>query len=118
MTLDSGVASKDRRLWAAVILQAVADVDLNTPTVTPGSRGKKQEFINEEFNSIRTDAINWLTEDASYVGSFRWICDSLGLDFYRLQNMALTKEGRKKLRGNDKRNKIERDDTESDEGDV
>lgn len=110
------VYSSDRKLWAAVIIQAVVDVDLSPIKITPNSKGKNLQRFADEVEEARADAIMWLADSAISVGSFRWICDMLDLDFHRLQNMSLTREGRKQLRGNDKRFKCEKE-TESDETD-
>ena len=60
-----------RRLWAAVMYQAIKDVDCGD------ARG-----------------INWVYARRNSVGSMRWICDMLDLDYSKLQMLCTTRDGR------------------------
>ena len=71
---DSGV----RRLWAAVLWQAIKDAD---------------------YAEGRGSAFNWIFSKRTDVGSMRWICDMLDLDFDKLQTMSMSRAGRSKILG-------------------
>jgi hypothetical protein len=60
-----------RRLWAAVMYEAVRGVD----------RGE-------------APAINWVYSRRTGVGSMRWICDMLDLDYNKLSILCTTRDGR------------------------
>ena len=63
-------------LWSAVIYLAIKDMDT----------------YNE-----RRPAINWVFSDDTGVGSMRWICDMLDLDYERLLHLATSRTGRKRI---------------------
>jgi hypothetical protein len=63
-------------LWATVIYQAINDIDSHTE---------------------RRPAIDWVFSDRTDVGSMRWICDMLDLDYGKLLNLSMTREGRSKI---------------------
>lgn len=65
-----------RRMWAAVVYQAVKDM---------------------EYETGRRPAINWMYSDRTGVGSMRWICDMLDLDYYKLTQLCMTRAGRAKI---------------------
>jgi hypothetical protein len=65
-----------RGLWAAVLYQAISDMD--------------------SWNE-RRPAIDWVFSEREDEGSMRWICDMLDLDYYKLQNLSMTREGRSKI---------------------
>ena len=65
-----------RALWATVIYQAINDIDSHTE---------------------RRVAIDWVFSDRSDVGSMRWICDMLDLDYHKLVRLSMTREGRSKI---------------------
>lgn len=65
-----------RRLWAAIVYQAVKDM---------------------EYETGRRTAINWMYSDRTGVGSMRWICDMLDLDYYKLTQLCMTRAGRAKI---------------------
>lgn len=60
-----------RRLWAAVMYEAIRGID----------RGE-------------SPAINWLYSKRASVGSMRWICDMLDLDYNKLSMLCTTRDGR------------------------
>ena len=60
-----------RRLWAAVMYEAIRGID----------RGE-------------SPAINWLYSKLAGVGSMRWICDMLDLDYHKLTMLCTTRNGR------------------------
>jgi hypothetical protein len=65
-----------RRMWAAVVYQAVKDM---------------------EYETGRRPAINWMYSDRTGVGSMRWICDMLDLDYYKLTQLCMTRAGRARI---------------------
>ena len=65
-------------LWAAVINQAVADMESYR-------QGDKRS------------AERWIFSPADAPGSFVWVCDMLDLDAGRLQTLCMTREGRRSL---------------------
>lgn len=77
---DSGY----RRLWSAVVYQAIKDM---------------------EYETGRRTVLDWIYSGEDSVGSMRWICDMLDLDYQKLLHLAMTREGRRKiLRRNDSDN--------------
>jgi hypothetical protein len=60
-----------RRLWAAVLYQAIKDLDEG-----------------------ESPAINWVYARRNSAGSMRWICDMLDLDYSKLQMLCTTRDGR------------------------
>ena len=100
---NSGVV----RLWAAVVLQGLVDMDLKE------ARSRKPVI---DVKAIRAEAQEWfMSDEPQRVGSFRWICDMLELDFHKIQNMAMTREGRVKLLGLDRRRSKPKQETEEEE---
>jgi len=75
-----------RRLWASVILQAIADMDCNA-----NSNGKVAAFI-------RRSARDWINSDSDEIASCKWICEVLDIDHTRLMFKCATREGRKEIR--------------------
>jgi hypothetical protein len=67
-----------RRIWAHVLLNALRECNHPTQCVT---------------------AKAWIFSSRQGVGSLRWICDHLDLDFYEIQTLAMTREGRARLMG-------------------
>jgi len=65
-----------RRIWASVLYLAIRDCN----------RGGYQRV-----------AMNWIYSSNTHVGSLRWICDMLDLDFNAVQQMCMTREGRSKI---------------------
>lgn len=65
-----------RALWAAVLYQAISDMDSWCE---------------------RRPAIDWVFAAREDEGSMRWICDMLDLDYYKLQRLSMTREGRSKI---------------------
>lgn len=65
-----------RALWAAVMYQAISDMD---------------------SWSERRPAVDWIYGERENEGSMRWVCDMLDLDYHKLQNLCMTREGRSKL---------------------
>jgi hypothetical protein len=72
-----------RALWSAVLFQAIRDLD----------------------SCRRREAVNWVFSDRTQPCSMRWICDVCDLDYEKLQNMCLSRAGRARLLGRDKRNR-------------
>lgn len=77
-----------RRLWAAVVYQAIRDM--------------------ESFSERRL-AMDWINSKSNRPQSMRWICDMLDLDYYKLLTLSMTREGRSKiLRWEDRNGKVKR----------
>lgn len=70
-----------RRLWAAVVYQAVKDI----------------------HGSPRGAASDWMYSKRTGIGSMRWICDMLDLDYYKLLNLCMTRSGRAVILRQDRR---------------
>ena len=70
-----------RRLWAAVVYQAVKDI----------------------HGSPRGAAADWMYSKRTNVGSMRWICDMLDLDYYKLLTLCMTRTGRAVILKQDRR---------------
>ena len=65
-----------RALWAAMVYQAIADMN------RVGYARKASE---------------WIYSDQQGVGSMRWVCDMIDLDYDRLQMLSMTREGRRQI---------------------
>lgn len=65
-----------RALWASVLYLAIRDCN---------RRG------------FAKSAIHWIYAPHDEVGSLRWICDMLDLDYDELQKICMTREGRAKI---------------------
>jgi hypothetical protein len=75
-----------RRLWAAVLIQAIADVD--SPGRVEGMTASK----------VRLDAWQWLNSDNNGPTSCKWICEILDIDHEMLVFSCNTREGRRHIR--------------------
>jgi hypothetical protein len=113
--VDPGVARADRRLWCSVVIQAAADMDLTIPNVTPSARRPNPHVIADEIKAIREEARKWFLSTDRSVGSFGWICDTMDLDYYKIQSLSMTREGRKMLTGDDRRMRANKEQGASDE---
>jgi len=105
--IDSGVARCDRRLWCAVIIQAATDMDMRVPKVkpSPSNPNRNADKLTENIEEIRKDARDWFLSTDKSVGAFGWICDTLDLDYHKIQSLSMTREGRRILTGDDNRKK-------------
>lgn len=65
-----------RALWAAIVYQAIADMN------RAGYARKASE---------------WIYSDQQDIGSMRWVCDMIDLDYDRLQMLSMTREGRRQI---------------------
>ena len=65
-----------RRLWAAVVHQAVKDLD-----------GAANAAL----------ARRWIYGARRDAGSIFWVCDMLDLDYNKLLTLCMTREGRRKI---------------------
>lgn len=74
------------RIWAAVVHQAIKDID----------------------QSPRGAAADWMYSKRTSVGSMRWICDMLDLDYYKLLNLCMTRAGRAVILKKDRRRNPDR----------
>ena len=76
---DSQLVADDqpiRALWAAIVYQAVADMNRT------GYARKAKDWIYSEHQGV---------------GSMRWVCDMIDLDYDRLQMLSMTREGRRQI---------------------
>jgi hypothetical protein len=80
---DSGC----RRLWAAVVYQAIKDM---------------------EYETGRRRALNWIYSGEDSVGSMRWVCDMLDLDYHKLLRLSMTRAGRRQILRRDNRERVPR----------
>lgn len=64
---------KDKNLWAAVLRQAINDA----------------YGANFAADKERTDAREWLRSDSVTIGSFRWICAILDMDYITLRAITV-----------------------------
>jgi hypothetical protein len=67
-----------RRLWAAVLKNAIAEM---------------------EHRGERGGAAHWIFSEKTDEGSMRWICDMLDFDHRKLQALCMTRKGRRKILG-------------------
>lgn len=72
------ISTPETALWSAVVLQAIKDMD--SPIAID-----------------RAQAMGWLDSDETGVGSMRWICDMLDLDYNRILFLTLSRDGRKRI---------------------
>ena len=68
-----------RALWTSVLYQAVRDAD------------------NEIIRGRKGPGFYWIFSDRKDVGSMRWICDMVDLDYHKLQLLCTTRSGRAKI---------------------
>lgn len=74
------------RIWAAVVHQAIKDID----------------------QSPRGAAADWMYSKRTSVGSMRWICDMLDLDYNKLLTLCMTRAGRAVILKKDRRRNPDR----------
>jgi len=89
-----------QRLWCAVILQAVVDMESGAKIKRAEQSAKsniRSKFALKDLIVIRQDAFNWAFDHKVYPGSFVWICDMCELDQRKILNLIQTKQGRKAL---------------------
>ena len=65
-----------RALWAAIVYQAIADMN---------------------HAGYARKASEWIYSDQQHIGSMRWVCDMIDLDYDRLQMLSMTREGRRQI---------------------
>ena len=65
-----------RALWASVILTALRDIQRNEGKIS---------------------ALNWIFSTEHGKGSMRWVCDVCNFDYYKLQHLAMSREGRRRI---------------------
>lgn len=61
----------ERKLWGAVINQAILDYNL-VPKTT-------RKMTREHQLAIKKNATNWFRSNANYIGSLNWICENYDL---------------------------------------
>ena len=65
-----------RALWASVILTALRDIQRNEGKIS---------------------ALNWIFSNEHGKGSMRWVCDVCNFDYDKLQHLAMSREGRRRI---------------------
>lgn len=70
-----------KELWEAVLLQALEEYNWDP---TP-------EQIKSHIEGVREDAREFVNDDRVTIGSFRWICDMLGLEHSAVRKTLRTK---------------------------
>jgi hypothetical protein len=48
-------------------------------------------------NEERISAINWIFSSDHSKGSMRWVCDVCNFDYEKLQRLAMSREGRRRI---------------------
>ena len=81
-----------RRLWSAVVHQAVRDLDEGGDIVTKGVAGTGSGRV-----TTASRALDWIYSGRQDAGSMFWICDMLDLDYNKLLTLCMTREGRRKI---------------------
>lgn len=71
-----------RALWASVLFLAIRDCN---------RKGHARA------------ATHWIYAPHDEIGSLRWICDMLDLDYHKLQGICMTREGRAQILKNNMR---------------
>ena len=87
------------RLWCAVIIQGMADIEEGERVAYYEKHNRKKlshsSIVKREDIALYSQgARDWFDSKDTGVGSFIWICDMCGLDTERLWEMTLTREGR------------------------
>jgi hypothetical protein len=77
--LYSAPMTPERELWGHVLLQAICDVV-----------GLHVAASAHDRRLIRQQAETWFLAHSSSLGSFRWVCNSLGLDPATVRRHAFT----------------------------
>ena len=92
------------RLWAAVILQAVYDIEeghkikyMILKAKKAGEELPRMKYTPEEIADFTNGAERWFDSENKGAGSFNWICEMCDLDADRIRNMTKTLEGRTRL---------------------
>ena len=88
------------RLWCAVILQAIADIDIQAKDryLRLKESKKSRESMPYKLMSLMTDeAKEWIESTSTQKYSFEWICDVCGLDQRKIREMSRSRHGRKQL---------------------
>ena len=85
-----------RRLWCAVVIQAIADIEIE-------ERVKQDIFVARQRAKAKrqkqpdyppTPVAAWLDAESTDPHSFLWICDVCELDAGKIRKMSQTIEGR------------------------
>lgn len=92
------------RLWCAVILQAVYDIEEGHKIkyiILKAKKARKElprmKYTPEEIADFTNGAERWFDCEDTHVGSFQWICEMCDLDAKKIREMTRTLEGRTQL---------------------
>lgn len=80
----------EQQLWMAVLTEAVDDLGAGPNLDSSNDIARRRAQINQEARS-------WFLSDRSDVGSFRFVCDVLGLDAVYFRKKALSGHARNTL---------------------
>ena len=89
-----------KRLWCAVILQAVADIDIQMKDRyirLKKSKASRESMPYKLMTLMTNEATEWIESTSTKKYSFQWICDVCDLDARKIREMSRTREGRKML---------------------
>ena len=88
------------RLWCAVILQAIADIDIQAKDRylrLKASKKSQGSMPYKLMTLITNEATEWIESTSTQKYSFEWICDVCGLDQRKIREMSRSRHGRKQL---------------------
>lgn len=88
------------RLHCAIILQAIADIDIQQKDRfirLQHSKKSRQSMPYKLMTLMTNEATEWIESPATHRHSFEWICDVTGLDARKIRELSRTRHGRKML---------------------
>lgn len=88
------------RLHCAIILQAVADIEIQHKdrfTRLQNSKKSRESMPYKLMSLLTNEATEWIESTATHRHSFEWICDVTGLDARKIRELTRTRHGRKML---------------------
>ena len=89
-----------RRVWCAVILQSIVDIDIQAKTKYTRLRATKKGRETIDFKImtlLSNEAIEYIESPSKRVFGFEWVCDMCDLDRDRIRELSRTRHGRKML---------------------
>ena len=88
-----------RRLWCAVIIQAIADIELEERSKQSIFEARKRARAKRQRmpDYLPTPASDWMDSESVLPRSFLWICDVCDLDAHKLRKMSQTIDGRRRF---------------------
>lgn len=92
--------SSYRRLWCAVIIQAIADIEIECRErwMANKQREKEKRSTREVVTQFPpAPASRWMDSDEIAPHTFLWICDVCDLDAHKIRKLSQSIEGRRML---------------------